>query len=142
MKMNKIEFSYDFLLSSIEKLEKNLDARINFFKGYEGFLEESYRAKYIDILYEFYHSQVEFISDYPKTLDEYTEKKMEVLLSTFKVFVLNYARLLQFLEFAGIEVREEFIKIYGNWASLRLDLIDYLEKDKFFKAIVKEEKEF
>ncbi|MGG7142494.1 hypothetical protein ACQPVP_03410 [Clostridium nigeriense] len=128
--MNNIKFNYDSLLSSIEHLEKNLDASINFFKGYEGFLQDSYRGKYIDILYEFYHSQLEFISDYPKTLDEYTEKRKEVLLRTFKNFVLSYARLLQFLQFAGVNVKEELLITYDYWAILRLSLIDYLEINK------------
>lgn len=140
--MNNIKFDYDYLLSSIEHLEKNLDARINFLKGYEGFLQDSYKIKYIDILYEFYHSQVEFIDDYPKTLDEYNEKKMNTLLRTFNNFVLSYARLLQFLEFAGIKVREELVRIYECWASLRLDLIDHLEENKLLKAIAEGESEF
>lgn len=138
--MNNIEFDYDSLLRSIDYLKNTLDARISFLKGYEGFLQDTYRVKYIDLLYEFYHSQCEFISDYPKTLDEYTEKRKETLLSTFSNFVLSYARLLQFLQFAGIDVREELLKIYDYWASLRLELIDYLEKDKLFKEVIEEKK--
>ncbi len=128
--MNNKEFDYSALREAISQLCTLTDTRFQYLKGFEGFLQETYRVKYIDLLYELYHSEYEFADEYPKTLEELTKVGFKDFLWTFRRFVLNYARLLQYLEFAGVKFPESLSENYNYWKTKRSELIDYLEKNK------------
>lgn len=88
---------------------------------------ESYRMKYIDLLFELSYDAYQFSSMMSDNFDEDDEEEVEMLLDKFERFVVSYARLIQYFEFADVDCPIEIWKDFNNWKNKRLDLLEEIE---------------
>lgn len=125
--MNNAESVYSTFIKSIGQLKPFLDNRILYLKAFEGFFPDSYKAKYIDLLFELTHNTNQLIvENYYETLAEYTNADKEFISRKLNNFVFSYVRLLNFFSFAKVDYPDELDEIFDHWKDLRSELLQYL----------------
>lgn len=108
-------FNYDLLIEDIIDLEEFWNINNPMLKSFEGELKETYKVKYIDLLFEFYHHLYELSNINYEEFDEDNKKDVENLLKDIKSFIVSYSKVLQFLEFADIECPSHIWSYFNSW---------------------------
>lgn len=121
-------FNYELLMEDVCDLEQFWQDNKVVFRGLENNFKEHYKAKYISLLFDFYHELYEFSSIYSDKFDTNIEEDMKILLKHFEKFTSSYAKLIQFFEFAEAECPYHIFSVFDRWKNKRLDLIESLEQ--------------
>ena len=122
-----VDFNFDLLMTDIFALEYSSKDQITVLKHLKNDFAESYRAKYVDILFELGYEAYMFSSMMSDTFDEEDKADMKDLLNHFERFTISYARLIQYFDFADVDCPTEIWKDFNDWKNKRLDLLEYLE---------------
>ena len=119
-------FNYDLLMEDIYGLEQFWKGNKKVFKELENNFEGNYKVKYVDLLFNFYHSLYEFSSIYSDNFDVDDEDDIEKLLNNIYRFVVSYSKIIQFFEFVEVEFPYYIWSNFNNWKNKRLELMNSL----------------
>lgn len=122
-------FNFDLLMADIFALEYSSKDQIKVLKHLKNEFLEPYRVKYIDLLFELSYEAYMFSSMMSDVFDKEDKKEIEELLNHFERFIINYARLVQYFDYAEVDCPVEVWKDFNDWKNRRLGLLEYLELD-------------
>lgn len=117
-------FDFDLLKMDIFALEYSSKDQITVLKHLKNEFVESYRAKYIDLLFEFSYDSYMFSSMMSDFFDEEDKEDMRQLLNHFERFTISYARLIQYFKFADVDCPSEVWQDFNDWKNKRLELLE------------------
>lgn len=120
---------YKELLDELWDLDKDLFPLVDSLKNMECQVKDSYRTKYIDLVFELYSSGYNFSQITEEVCDVNDSNDICDLMSDFSKFINSYARLLQFFTFAEIDEPNELWIMFNYWKNKRLDIIECQEED-------------
>lgn len=123
-----MKFNYESLTEEVQYLHDWWKENKNILKGLDNSFSEAYKIKYIDLLFEIYSSIVEFSGYYLDKVNINDKKYMKSFMNHFGSFVVAYARLVQFCEFADVELPDDIVDNFSDWVNKRIDLTEYLAR--------------
>lgn len=115
---------YKQLLNELFELENDLEIIVSSLQKIENTVKESYRTKYVDLIFEFYSSGYNFLQITEEVCDINNDEDISELMNDFDKFICSYARLLQFFTFAALEEPDNLWIIFNYWKNKRLDIIE------------------
>lgn len=116
--MNK----YDELLNDLWDLDEWLIKIKDELINYEVNFKSIFKAKYIDLLFEFYSSANEFSQTTSEVCDTDDDGDLLQLIINYKDFIRHYSRLLQFFDFTNVKEPDNFWSVFNQWKNKYLDI--------------------
>ena len=122
-----MRFDYDLLIEDALGWEEFWNINKPTFKGLESGLKETYKVKYIDLLFELYHRGYELSNINTDEFNEDDKEDIDNLVKDVKLFIVAYSRVLQFFDFAEVECPYHIWSYFDKWKNRGIELIESLE---------------
>lgn len=119
-----MEFNYELLITDICSLEQFWQDNKKVFRELENNFKDHYKAKYVSLLFDFYHELYEFSNLITDEFDVKDQECMWDLIDYFERFVVNYSKLIQFIEFTETECPYYIFSNFNRWKNKRLEMIE------------------
>lgn len=116
---------YDELLIRLWDLDEWVSKIKDELIDYEVNFKPIYKAKYIDLLFNFYSSANEFSQITSEVCDTREDGDLLQLTIDYQDFIRQYSRLLQFFKFANVKEPDGFWLVFNEWKNRILDMTEY-----------------